>query len=335
MSSIIKHNPDSEYSESDGWTPVVRKRCDAPSRSSQTTTNLPSKPPFIKKETQGTFIKKETHAFTKGAELKKPDVFVNLKIVKLNLNNAAVHPKVYNYIRSLILAHSEPDVIRITKSIGLSPNDKTICLTNLFFICVRQDKTALMQRIIDFVTENERLYMVNAYDRKYTPIMQAAYNGSANSVKLLLNWGADVNIINVDGEDAFSATSAGCVNQVKEHPSLEIFLKPKYQEILNYLQWWRDNKHEKDITVDETVNTSFETEKIINVKLDIVSQIESCLESYIEDSRTKQMKQLFEEINSMVSEKIIDKQHISKIFDKFKEILETDYVEEYETLVCL
>lgn len=327
---LLEDKTTTEYSDVDGWTTVDR-RSDQKSRTSNTTGTgagfLSVKRPV---QTQrSNYVPKNTE--------QKTTLFVNLKQIKLCQNNTAIHAKVYNYIKGLIMTQPEPDVIRMTRSLGVSPNDKTICLTNLFFICVRQDKTSLMQRIIDSVNDFERMYMVNAYDRKYTPIMQAAYNGSANSVKLLLTWGADVNVINVDGEDIYSATAAGVKDAIAKHPNLEIFLKPKFQEINTYIQWWKDNmvdtpSDELTVSVMTMKVSDDEPNKLIDTKSNIVSQIETILESCIDDSMTTVMKKLFEEINQMVKSKVIESTIIDSVIEPFRKVLELDYEDEFAAL---
>jgi hypothetical protein len=142
---------------------------------------------------------------------KKP--YVKLGLIKLDIKNACIHPNTYKYIRYDIVnkLKNPNDIIHQVKSIGHGDTDKILCLTNLFFICVKSDKIDMMQRIIDHFKDEKNVqnFIVNAYDRDYTPLMHATYNGCIESVKFLLSYGANIDIINKDGEDIFSATTAG------------------------------------------------------------------------------------------------------------------------------
>jgi hypothetical protein len=282
----------------------------------------------------------EANKHTRNEQTRQSGIYVNLSLIKLDRNNTKIHPKAYNYIKSLILTHPEPEVIRITKAIGVNHFDKIVCLTNLFFICVRQDKTSLMQRIIESVSQIEKVFMVNANDREYTPIMHAAYNGSANSIKYLIHWGADINIVNKDGENVFSAADAGLKDEIVKFPSLELFLRPKFQEIKNHLEWCKTNTEDfnfDDSSTNSTVSqmkSSDETvSTLINPKENIQEQFVDILRSCIDDCRSSTMIKLFNEVNKLVTDKLIDKKIVIDTLVEFRDILAEEYEDEFSTLV--
>jgi hypothetical protein len=277
--------------------------------------------------------------------VKKPDVYLNLKLVKLdNTSCSKISGRVYHFILDLVKRESDMNVINTVRMIGFSPNDKLLCLTMLFQICVRQDKASMMQRIIDSVSKSDRLFMVNAFDRKYTPLMQAAYNGSVSSVKLLLIWGANIDEINIDGEDVYSATIAGKDSQIKKTPLLEIFLIPKFQEIHNYLKSWQDTENDPDdrqaieaVSVDNEAviidNEAVEgSVKLILEHEDITEQIKELLQSYIDDYNTCRLTMLFEEINQLIASNKITKDSVKSIVKIHQEILQDEFTNEFATL---
>ena len=250
--------------------------------------------------------------------------------------SAKINSIVFKYIKSLLNNKNEFDIIKLTKAIGYSPIDKIICLANLFFICVKQDKISLMQIIIDSINEKEKEFIINAYDRDYTPLMQAAYYGSFNSLKLLLIWGADVNSINIHEEDVTTAAKEGLKNSLKslkekKQESLEILVKPKYDSIIDYIQYWKDNlnnPNKDNIFINEQNNKY----KIIDIESDILSQIETILQSCIDDCKIKILTELFLEINNLMDDKLVLKKDIINIINEVKDILEDEYTEQLKII---
>jgi hypothetical protein len=260
--------------------------------------------------------------------IKKPDVYLNTKLKKLTNTSCSVIPgKVYYYILNLL--KTEPDIyviINTVKMIGFSHIDKLLCLTMLFQICVRQEKASLMQRIIDGISDSDRKFMVNAYDRKYTPLMQAAYNGSVSSVKLLLIWNAKIDEINIDGEDISAAVDAGLRDQIKKTPLLEIFLIPKFQEIHTFIKAWKNS--DDCLTVASSVKVeNVQTEKFKLIKnLDESSEeIAELSQLYIDDYNKSQLTVLFEEINELIVQGKTSKDIVRTIIEIHMSVLQEDF----------
>ena len=338
----------SEDSDSEEFTVVSRK-------TQQTNTQTAAKNDWQLAKTNGkTFKKSDDKGFKKSDDkgFKKSDdkgfkkhentnqVFINSGIVRFDVNKASVHPKVYNYIKDVFKTKSSLESIHAVMNIGVSRLDKIIGLANLFFLAVRGDKIAIMQNIIDMVQRGERQFIVNAYDRKYTPIMQAAYNGCDQSVKLLLIWGADTKQINCDGEDVFSAAQSGMEMMIQNHPSMEILIEAKFKKITDFISSWdptfSDDIEQKDqpsiavAAASSTDEVSYEY-NLINPSDDIVSQFTEILESCIEDCNNVTMKKLFDDINNLIVNGF-DIEKIRPIIEENREYLEDDFSAEFSLL---
>lgn len=264
----------------------------------------------------------------------KPPVFLNMKIIKLDINNTAIHPKVYNYITSLLSSFDDNDVIRKTLSIGISHSDKIIAIVQLFFVCVRRDKISIMQKIMDnrIISESDKHFIVNAYDRGYTPVMRAAYVGSSKAIKLLLHWGANPSPINIDGETIFDAIDAGLRDAIKANPLLEIFERPKFEEIRTYLK----NVHSESLTNEVVIDTNLKKATIelhiLNLNENIESQIDNLLISSVEDYNVNLLTQLFEDIKQLLTCGQLTKNVIDNIIDNYRDILQEEFPDEYAML---
>ncbi len=330
----------SEDSDSEEFTVVSRK-------TQQTNTQTAAKNDWQLAKTNGkTFKKSDDKGFKKSDDkgFKKREntnqVFINTGIVRFDVNKASVHPKVYNYIKDVFKTKSSLESIHAVMNIGVSRLDKIIGLANLFFLAVRGDKIAIMQNIIDMVQRGERQFIVNAYDRKYTPIMQAAYNGCDQSVKLLLIWGADTKQINCDGEDVFTAAQSGMEMMIQNHPSMEILIEAKFKKITDFISSWdptfSDDIEQKDqpsiavAAASSTDEVSYEY-NLINPSDDIVSQFTEILESCIEDCNNVTMKKLFDDINNLIVNGF-DIEKIRPIIEENREYLEDDFSAEFSLL---
>jgi len=285
-------------------------------------------------------------------EKEKPPVFLNMKMIKLDVNNTTIHPKVYNYIVNLLSCCDDNDVIYKTITIGINQTDKIMALAQLFFVCVRRDKISIMQKIMDhpIVTNSDstKHFIVNAYDRGYTPVMRAAYVGSSKAIKLLLHWGADPNPINIDGENIFDALNAGLRDAIKANPLLEIFERPKFEEIRTFLTNLHLNEEVKLDTHDpileqlhkpiETNNTDNTCKQItlsvldIDGEVSIESQIDNTLISAVEDYNINLLSRLFSDIKELLNEGHLEKSIINDIIDNYRDILEDEFPEEYAQL---
>ena len=287
-------------------------------------------------------FKKDNRTFKKDDRNRENtnQVFINSGTVRYDINKASVHPKVYNYIKDVFKSKSPLEGIHAVMNIGVSRIDKIIGLANLFFLAVRGDKIAIMQNIIDMVQRGERQFIANAYDRKYSPIMQAAYNGCDQSVKLLLIWGADTKQINCDGEDVFSAAQSGMEMMIKNHPSMEILIEAKFKKITDFITSWDptfsdDFDNQESDFVSASVPTSIDEVsyeyKLINPSDDIVPQFTEILGSCIDDCNNITMKKLFDDINNLIVNGF-DIEKIRSVIEENRECLEEDFSTEFSML---
>ena len=293
-------------------------------------------------------FKKDDRTFKKDDRTRENtnQVFINSGTVRYDINKASVHPKVYNYIKDVFKSKSPLEGIHAVMNIGVSRIDKIIGLANLFFLAVRGDKIAIMQNIIDMVQRGERQFIANAYDRKYSPIMQAAYNGCDQSVKLLLIWGADTKQINCDGEDVFSAAQSGMEMMIQNHPSMEILIEAKFKKITDFITSWDptfsddfDNPESDSVFVSASALASVPTSidevsyeyKLINPSDDIVPQFTEILGSCIDDCNNITMKKLFDDINNLIVNGF-DIEKIRSVIEENRECLEEDFSTEFSLL---
>jgi len=300
--------------------------------------------------------------------IKKP--FVKLGHVKLDVSNARIHPNTYKYIRFEILGKlkNEADIIYEVKSLGTAANDKIICLANLFFACVKEDKIGLMQRIMDVYKNDKPIqkFIANAYDRDYTPLMHAVYRGRIESVKFLLSFGADINNINIKNETVFSAAFEGLKDQLKDPKNkyADMLITNKFREIDDFLKWWNLSDTTAEMRLDAIKIDNYNDVKpktIVQVQAqakaviqqpEIVIPVETfkmppgsllsidrakedikeLVETYIENSNTFMMKKLFNEINVLIDNKIINTQAIKTILEPFIDIIMMDFDDVYPIL---
>ena len=366
-----------EYSSTDGWTTVqrnnnIKTNDKGYDKGSSKGSSKESSKGFGKSYDKGSSKgydkgsgKGYDKGYGKGKETIHPElekfgkVWLKTNIIRLKSTDTKINGKIHSYIKTLsTVLSNENEIIRMTKAIGHSENDKLICLANLFFICVRRDRTSLMQRIVDSLSKDnikeELNFIVNGNDLNYTPIMRAAYHGSVNSIKLLLPWGSDINFINCDGEDIVSATEAGLrdtllANQKNGNLNFaEIFDVQRYHDIKEYINFWNENKNNPDreelffdlITKDETFDetkddTTNETKKkynILNTNENLSEQIETKLQDYIENSNIQKMTDLFLDINELIKDNLIDKIDINQIIEQYREILMDEYDNEFKVL---
>jgi len=272
--------------------------------------------------------------------------FVNLKQVNLDPKNTKIHKNTYKYISSCLFDNSnynEHEIITLTKKIGTSKNDKIICLANLFSIAIKSDRISLMQRIMDEYKDckETQKFIVNAYNKDYTPLMRAAYNGSIESVKFLLGYGADIKIINIENEDIFSATKVGLVEKIKAKPHLKLLITNKYKEIYEYLSWWNksdttiemrmasvkieDYKSLKHKQVVKPVEFKMPENSLLNIAYNIYEQIDEFIESYVEATNGTKMEKLFNEINLLLEHNIIQVDKTKVVIDKYIKDLTSDF----------
>lgn len=243
---------------------------------------------------------------------------------ELDLRDTNLHSKVYNHLCHILQNKQEMDIINEAYDIGFKINDKIIVLTNLFFLCIRRGRVSLMQRIIGFVKHrcaknaNEYIsYIINAFDRNYTPIMRAASNCSIACIRLLLIWGADINTININGEDVFAAAKYGYEMRCKEFANYELFETKKYNETIRFIKYWKENG---SILHDDLQK---EEHDLIDVDQNIDEQIDKILLQCLEDTNEGKLKLLFEEIankNIKISKEILSK-YEDELKDEFPSII--------------
>jgi len=344
MSSNNNSLSKSEYSDKDvNWTVVgvnKKKQNTYKPKSNET-------PKTISRSSDNTAGRNTTGRDQRSRHQNTNDVYINTKLMRYDTDKCIVHPKVYGYIKNQFEKSSEYDAIRNVMNIGISRIDKMIGIANLFFLAVRRDKISIMERIIDHIESGERKFIVNSYDRKYTPIMQASYNGCDQSIRLLLIWGADINQINCDGEDVFSAAEAGKRAMIERHPSMELLIEPKYQRIIDYMnQWKEDELLEKtktetetetetetdivSIVSRETMNRRIDTEidtydyTMINPEQDIEIQFTEIMNNCIDDCNIETFKLLIKDINNLVK-RGYDQTKIDNIIEENKSYILEEY----------
>ena len=212
----------------------------------------------------------------------------------------------------MLQVKQEIDIINEAFDIGLRINDKIIVLANLFFLCVRKGRVSLMQRIITFIktrcnknADEYISFIINAFDRNYTPIMRAASNCSVACLRLLLIWGADVNAVNINGEDVFAAAKYGYDTRCKEFPDYELFETKKYKETTQFITYWKENGSllctsrgtgGTALTASEDTNIQKNKEELINTDKNIDEQIDQIILQCLEDTNEYKLKLLLEEL---------------------------------------
>ncbi len=323
----------------ESWQTVTRKQYTK--KESKESSDCKSRLPIGDKK-----FNERTSSFktSSGAKADSNAPFVNLKKIKLELKESRLHAKVYAYIEGLLSKYDDNEAINRTLSIGINHNDKVLAITNLFFLAVRRDKIGLMQKIHDhkFLSPADKHYIINAYDLDYTPLYRAATNGSSKAVKLLLHWGSNPLAKNRDDEDIYGALNYGLTKSIKENPLLEIFERPKFMEIHDFVTKWIQNPgnmndfdSSDEVIID--VETSELTDEISSLSVssgmidtngDICEQIETFLVSCIEDYNTDKMGKLFSEINNLVSSSTISKEKVSEIISNYEDVL----IEEFSNI---
>jgi hypothetical protein len=287
---------------------------------------------------------RQNHTVQKTDE--KSKVFLNMKKTVLDINDTRIHPKVYNYIAGLFYSHDDNEVIHRTITIGINHNDKIMAIAHLFFLCVRYDKISIMQRIFDnrILKKSDQQFIINAYDRNYTPIMRAAYHGSPKAFKLLLHWGANPNPINIKGETVFNAMDAGLNDILETKPLLEIFERPKFQEMRSYLERWYANAGigektsiDTDIIIDVSVEINENTSISINLQIltlndDIEDQIDIAIASSMEDYNIAKLSTLFSDIKCLLGNNYISRDAVNVIIDNYRDVLVEEFPEQYALL---
>ena len=276
----------------------------------------------------------------------KPPVFLNMKRLSLDINDTKIHPKVYNYITSLLNSHDDTEVIRMTIMIGISHTDKVMAVAHLFFLCVRYDKISIMQRIFDhpILKPVDQQFIINAYDRDYAPIMRAAYHGSPKAFKLLLHWGANPNPVNIKGETVFNAIDAGLHDILEAKPLLEIFERPKFQEMRTYLERWYANAEickkpsaDADVIIDVSVevkeNPNIDINlQVLNVNGNLEDQIDIAIAESLENYNANKLTTLFGDIKCLLGNNYICREAVNVIIDNYRDELEEEFPQQYAML---
>lgn len=168
--------------------------------------------------------------------------FVKLNQTTLDVKNTLIHKNSFGYISRLITENtnnlSNMSIIKIVRSIGVTENDKMICLVNLFIAAIKYNKIQLMVSIMDYYKNNKmkQQFIVNAHNIDYPLIIQSAYHGNVEIVKFLLKYGASLNCINKYGENIFKATMEGFKDNILKNPNDLNLITNKYQEIFDTLK---------------------------------------------------------------------------------------------------
>jgi len=194
----------------------------------------------------------DQHNQHKHYEQIKP-IYVNKKyntIDEAKKDNFEIQVYVYNHIKKL---YSENDIItaiKLVKRIGTTPIDTIMCLANLFCYVAKVNNISDMQTIIEHIAQIDTKlvdYIINAQVRNYTPLMYAAYNIAPDSIKFLINNGADLSIKNMHNEGVLDAVESGLKAILEKNGEISIFKQKDYEEIHEYIKFWTE-KGEKILT---------------------------------------------------------------------------------------
>jgi hypothetical protein len=215
----------------------------------------------------------------------------------LDVNNTIIHSKIYNYLKQILISKQETNIINDAYNIGFKINDKILILANLFYLCVRNERISLMQRIIQFVkskfhndADQYISFIINGYDRNYTPMMRAANKCSLQSMRLLLVWGANIHCINPNGEDVLAAAKYGYETRCNNFPEYEIFETKKYNEITKFIAEYKtelNNTIENELIIESN---------ILNNNDDIDQQVETIIIECLENTNEYKLIKFFEEL---------------------------------------
>ena len=278
---------------------------------------------------------------------RQPQVFLNMRMLSLDFkSDTRIHPKVYNYITDLLKRCDDTEVIRKTIMIGSSHTDKIMALAHLFFLCVRFDKISIMQRIFDhfILKPTDQQFIINAYDRDYTPIMRAAYHGSARAFKLLLHWGANPNPINIKGETVFDAMDAGLHDILATNPLLDIFERPKFQEMRTYLEKWyvgvglsKKPSADAEVIIDVSLEVKEDSKidinlQVLNVNDNLEDQIDNIIAESLENYNPNKLTTLFGDIKCLLGNNYICRDAVDVIIDNYRDVLEEQFPQQYAML---
>lgn len=267
------------------------------------------------------------------------DVYVNMRHKELTGIDPIIHPRVYNHIKAVHGDNQINDTVRIVKAIGVNRVDKLVCLTNLFCYTTKLDKIDDMNYILDHVTKYDPSvvpYIVNSKVRNYTPLMHAAYNLAPESVKFLLNNGADSSTKNDDGEDVYNAA----YNGLKHNESKDgecIFRNKKCTEIIQYLEYWEKEGKEalEDIDDDDFSYSPNNTDNPQKHAYDVTSpdcydKIAIHIESHVENTNFNMLEKLFKDIALDVKNKKLDDKKISDIIQTYREDIVDEFTDNHK-----
>jgi len=174
--------------------------------------------------------------------IRKPYVQLNHSV--LDKQNTYIHRNTKMYIKNNILNNidlTDNNKIEAILSIGNYKNDKIICIFNVFYKCVKNNNISLMKRIIRLYKSDKIVldFIVNGFysngKTKYTPLMCAAYYGNLKAVQLLIEHGANFNLINCYNENIVEMTQMGLRNNIKKNPLSVNELNNQYNAVIDYL----------------------------------------------------------------------------------------------------
>ena len=291
--------------------------------------------------------------------------YIFKQIVKFDLRESSkIRSGTYNHIRDKILCagtkiQKDPNSIIIeTMALGGDRfNDQVIAMTNLFSICVKHDKTDIMEFIMNKYEgkKNIQFFIANAYDGNYTPIMNAVYNGRLESVKLLVVHGAKLDIINNENENLLQAADAGLRDALKKKDSL--LTRNRYEETKKYITSWIKKNQDKSVeeltdaitfteynsneNYDDNVSASAggpSAKPVENLYLkdlspdNIEELLTSQLDEFYETQDVSKITKVFIEINNIIKQDIVQSEIIKTIIEPYTEFLMESFSDVYSIL---
>ena len=177
-----------------------------------------------------------------------------------------------------------------------------------FHMLVKNDKNSHSQFMTNLSNQinninlfnNIRKFIVNSIWNAYTPIQNAAFYLSSNCFEDLIIWGADINALNIDGEDVEKMITFGYNKKIQEDnkkgiDNVILHLSVKNQ-LENIIIKYRNNKvitNNDDNEVDYDIN-------------EIVKELENyqsyqIFDFYLEESNKKQYIMIIQYLNNIES----------------------------------
>ena len=136
-----------------------------------------------------------------------------------------------------------------------------IPMTTLYIHAMRviceHDDLRLCERLLQRLRESEKEMIINSRmgGHEYTPLCRAAYRGSDRMVRLLIASEADVNFVNVHGENLDNVLDQGERTAIENMPDEKIFIQERYSQCRGFIherRRWLIEKEERERAAQES-----------------------------------------------------------------------------------